>query len=219
MGLFAVLARGGRAALAAIAAATVAVGFHAALAGAGTQFTVNTTSDARDAHPGNGVCATIAGACTLRAAIQEANALPGADVIDVPTGTYALAIPPLNQNDITTGDLDITDSLAINGTGAGSTIVDAGTPPSGASPQVHGLDRLFEVLVDGGTVSFSGLTLSDGTAAEYGGAIANNSTATVTVTASTLTGNVAGKAGGAIDNHLGGTLEVRGSTLSANFAT
>src|SRR5918992_3834357 len=219
MGLFAVLARGGRAALAAIAAATVAVALHAALASAGAQFTVNSTSDARDAHPGNGVCATIAGACTLRAAIQEANALPGADVIDVPAGTYALAIPPLNQNDITTGDLDITDSLTIEGAGAGSTFVDGGNPPGGGSPQVPGLDRVFEVSVDGGAVTFSGLTISDGTAAEYGGAIANNSTATVTVNSSTLTGNVAGKAGGAIDNHLGGALEVRGSTLSANFAT
>jgi hypothetical protein len=44
---------------------------------------------------------------------------------------------------------------------------------------VHGLDRLFEVLSNGSAVSFSGLTLTDGFAAEYGSAIMNNSTATV----------------------------------------
>ena len=55
-------------------------------------FTVNSTSDAIDANPGNGVCETSTpGQCTLRAAIMEANALPGADTINVPAGTYNLA--------------------------------------------------------------------------------------------------------------------------------
>ena len=44
-------------------------------------FTVNSTADAVDARPGDGACATLAGQCTLRAAIQEANARPGADSI------------------------------------------------------------------------------------------------------------------------------------------
>jgi CSLREA domain-containing protein len=182
------------------------------------QYVVDSTADAVDSRAGDGVCSTVAGTCTLRAAIQEANAHPGADGIQVPSGTYELGIRPLNQNDVTTGDLDITDSVTIAGAGAGSTIVDAGAPLAGAPPQVHGLDRLFEVSVDGGTVAFSGLTISDGYAAEYGGAIANNSTATVTVDAANLTRNVAGKAGGAIDNHLGGNVEVRDSTVSSNFA-
>jgi large repetitive protein len=183
------------------------------------QFAVDSTADAVDSSVGDGACRTVAGTCTLRAAIQEANALPGADEIRIPSGTYELGSRPLNQNDITTGDLDITDSLTITGSGAGSTIVDGGTPPAGAPPQTHGLDRLFEVSVDGGTVAFSGLTFQEGTAAEYGGAIVNNSTATVTVSAATLTGNTAGKAGGAIDNHVGGNVDIRDSTVSSNFAT
>jgi CSLREA domain-containing protein len=182
------------------------------------QFTVNSTADALDASVGDGVCSTVAGACTLRAAIQEANANPGADEIQLPPGTYELGIAPLNQNDVTTGDLDITDSLTITGAGASSTIVDGGTPTPGGPARVRGLDRLFEVLADSGEVSFSGLTFSDGYAAEYGGAVMNNSTATVTVIASTLTGNVADKAGGAIDNHLGGALHVENSTLSNNVS-
>src|SRR5688572_10875507 len=188
----------------------------AAAASPGLTFEVDSTSDAVDANAGDGLCATRTGTCTLRAAVQEANARPGADAIRLPAGTYELAIPPLNQNDIATGDLDITDSLTIDGAGASSTIVDAGIPLPGAPPEVHGLDRLFEVLVDEGTANFSGVTLRDGYAAEFGGAIMNNSTATVTVSASTLTGNVAGKAGGAIDNHLGGAVDVRDSMLSGN---
>ena len=208
-----------RAVAASVAVAIAGVlGVQALAAGAGATFTVNTTADALDAVPGNGICATSGAACSLRAAIQEANARPGADTIVVPAGTYSLGIPPRNQNDITTGDLDVTESVAITGAGAGATIVDGGAPPAGAPPEVRGIDRVFEVLADGGAVSFAGLTVSDGYAAEYGGAIANNSTAVIDVAGSTLSGNVAGKSGGAIDNHLGGAVHVRSSSVSGNFA-
>jgi predicted outer membrane repeat protein len=183
-----------------------------------TTFVVNDTRDLVDAGVGNGECRTSAGTCTLRAAIQEANALPGADAIQVPAGTYEIIIPPRNENNITMGDLDVTDSLTITGAGAGSTIIDGGLPPAGAPPDRPGLDRLFEVLVDAGAVGLSGLTLRDGYAAEYGGALLNNSTATVTITASTVTGNVAGKTGGGIDNHVGGTVHIHDSSLSDNVA-
>src|SRR5918992_4919759 len=101
-------------ALALLAAALLVAGVVVWAHGGG-RFTVNSTADAVDSNPGDGTCRTAAGACTLRAAIQEANALPGADEIRLPAGTYALGIPPRNQNDVTTGDLDITDSLAISG--------------------------------------------------------------------------------------------------------
>lgn len=44
-------------------------------------FTVNDTGDAVDAIHGDGSCSTAAGVCTLRAAIEEANALAGTDAI------------------------------------------------------------------------------------------------------------------------------------------
>ncbi len=49
----------------------------------GAVFTVNSAENSNDVNPGNGVCETAAGngVCTLRAAIQETNALPGADTI------------------------------------------------------------------------------------------------------------------------------------------
>src|ERR671915_949898 len=171
------------------------------------RFTVNSTADARDASAGDGVCRTVAGACTLRAAIQEANARPGADEIQLPGGTYTLGIAGQNQNDATSGDLDITDSVTITGSGAGTTIVDG-----------NALDRVFEVAVAGGTVALSGLTITDGDADEYGGALLNSSTATVTVDSSAVTRSVAGKTGGGIDNHVGGEVHIRDSTLSDNFA-
>src|SRR3990170_3766443 len=76
------------AALLAIAAALLpTVWFLTTQAGAPSKFTVNSTGDALDAAAGNGVCATAAGVCTLRAAIQESNALAGTDVINfnIPT--------------------------------------------------------------------------------------------------------------------------------------
>ena len=43
--------------------------------------TVNTTDDESDTNPGDGKCQTINCDCTLRAAIEEANALAGKDTI------------------------------------------------------------------------------------------------------------------------------------------
>ena len=46
-----------------------------------SNFTVNSLADTPDALLNDGLCADASGACTLRAAIQEANANPAADVI------------------------------------------------------------------------------------------------------------------------------------------
>ncbi|MBN1331818.1 response regulator [Candidatus Dojkabacteria bacterium] len=50
-------------------------------------FTIDSTADTADASAGDGLCADAGGDCTLRAAIQEANALAGADNIyfNIPT--------------------------------------------------------------------------------------------------------------------------------------
>src|SRR6185436_6961472 len=65
--------------------------FAAPELGAAT-FTVNSTDDAPDALAGDGVCATSNGSCTLRAAIQEANALSGLDTIAFAIGAGAQTI-------------------------------------------------------------------------------------------------------------------------------
>src|SRR5918999_4603577 len=82
-------------------------------AGAALPIVVNDTADLPDNSVGNGVCATSAGRCTLRAAIQEANALLGHDTINVPPGTYELEVPSVNEDVPSTGDHDIADSVSI----------------------------------------------------------------------------------------------------------
>lgn len=57
--------------------ATLLTGLRPSPVAAQTTFTVTDTGDAPDANAGNGLCATGGGTCTLRAALQEANALTG----------------------------------------------------------------------------------------------------------------------------------------------
>lgn len=74
-------------------------------------YVVNTNGDQNDQLPGNGVCNDGAGNCSLRAAIQEANAFAGAQTIDFNLpgacgGSSILLDSPLP---------DITDSVTIDG--------------------------------------------------------------------------------------------------------
>lgn len=87
-------------------------------------FAVNSLLDLVDASPGDGLCASLAGACTLRAAIQEANAEPGGDLVTLPPGIYTLELPPVLEDDEGSGDLDIRDELDIRGAGAFVTLIE-----------------------------------------------------------------------------------------------
>ena len=61
-------------------------------------FVVNSTGDGGDASPGDGACQTATpGQCTLRAAIEEANATPGTDTIhfDIPTSESGYSPAPV----------------------------------------------------------------------------------------------------------------------------
>ena len=58
-------------------------------------FTVDSTGDGADSAPGNGTCRAPGNVCTLRAAIQEANALAGADLINfniAPAGAKTIVL-------------------------------------------------------------------------------------------------------------------------------
>ena len=87
-------------------------------------FVVDDTTDAVDVAAGDGTCATAAGSCTLRAAIQETNALAGSDAITLSAGEYVLAIPGSDEDEAAAGDLDVTGSLSVTGAAAASTIID-----------------------------------------------------------------------------------------------
>jgi len=86
-------------------------------------FTVDDLGDAGDISAGDGSCDTGEGVCTLRAAIEEANALAGDDTIQFSIiGTINIG-----------GSLPYnTGNLTINGPGASDLIIDA----SGAGEQV-----------------------------------------------------------------------------------
>lgn len=182
-----------------------------AQAGAAAAITVTTAADTVDAMPGDGVCADGAGACSLRAAVMEANALPGPDTINLSSVLYVLALPGFSENAGRTGDLDVSSSIVINGKGA---TVDAAD-----------LDRAFDVLA-GGSLTLSNLTVTNGSApttqgatpAESGGAIRSVGALAldgVSVTNSVVSGT--GASGGGII--AGGSLSIDRSTVSGNSAT
>ena len=122
----------------------------------GSVFLVNSLADVVDLVPGDGSCDTgnLVGSdpeCTLRAAIQEANALAGHQTITVPAGSYTLGIAGAGEDLAATGDLDVTADVTITGAGTSFTVVDAAS-----------LDRAFDVHA--GTMSISGVTIQGGAA-------------------------------------------------------
>lgn len=174
-------------------------------------FTVNSFADAVDANPGDGVCLTVGGVCTLRAAIQEANALPGPDVIALKAGTYMVTILGVSEDAAATGDLDIRDSVTINGVrgddeGDPETIIDGNGSVTG--------DRVLQVH-GGAAVTFSNLTVRNGNliTGDSGGGIQVSSTGSLTLNSSVVTHNTAAGAGG-IRN--AGTSLVLDSKITAN---
>lgn len=113
-------------------------------------FDVTSTDDNPDATI-DGTCADAEGACTLRAAVQEANANvdPTPDEINLPAGKYVLKETGPDEDAAATGDLDLIDPVNITGAGADLTIVQGKK------------DRVFEVPV-GGTAVITDLTVTKG---------------------------------------------------------
>lgn len=140
--------------------ATFLVGSTAppAQAAGGTEFIVDSTTDAPDVKPGDHICRTAALTCTLRAAIQEANASSGTDLVTLPPGRFRLSsVPWPRAGDhfeiaAVNGDLDITDGLTVRGAGAKLTTVDGA-----------GLDRVFTIAMST-TAEISDMTITGGDA-------------------------------------------------------
>jgi hypothetical protein len=181
-------------------------------------FAVTSPVDAVDANVGDGVCASGAGggACTLRAAVQEADAADGSSTITVPAGRYRLTIPPVPEAgsaadaEAGKGDLDLDGEIAIHGAGAGATILDAG-----------GVDRMFEtgstadVRIADLTVTGGDSTAGGSQEIDLGGAILNKGAITLERVA--LVGNLADGGGGMFS--IPGTVPViRDSLIAGNVA-
>ena len=101
----------------------------------------------------SGGCTAAPGDCSLRVAILMANDDPGNDVIHLPAGTYELSLVGQFDDGGRTGDLDVVDTVRIEGLGAEQTVIDAG-----------GIDRVFDVDVVGGGLTLRGVTVTGGVA-------------------------------------------------------
>jgi CSLREA domain-containing protein len=102
-----------------------------------TTFAVDSTADAVDANPGNGVCQSTLGGCTLRAALMEAATQDTPVLITLPAGVFDVNIPGDDEDEGATGDLDIRaldgEARVLIGQGPDKTII-----------RGHGLDRVFD---------------------------------------------------------------------------
>ena len=196
----------------AIAIATLSINADAAT------FVVNSQIDAQDIAPGNGVCETAAGngICTLRAAISEANALAGADIITLPTGTYTQALAAGNENVNAGGDFDITSPITINGDGSATTIIQAHAAAQTAN------ERVFHILAGGTAVTINGVTIRNGvnrssSAIGGGGIRVDGSSANFTLNNSIVTNNLSESRGGGIAVNKG-NVTVTNSAFTNNQA-
>jgi CSLREA domain-containing protein len=218
-----------------------ASGLRQPAAHAAAAFTVNSTGDGADSNISDNVCNDGAGNCTLRAAIQQANATPGADTINVTvTGTInlAAALPNLSSD------------ITISGPGANLLTVrrNAGgiygfNVGSGVTAGISGLTItgggaaantfLAAGLANGGTLNLTNCAVSDnvglgivnydaGKLTLTNCTVSGNtdqgidiSSGTVNVINSTVSGNsVNGGFGAGIENS--GVLKITGSTISGN---
>ncbi|MDQ4122566.1 MAG: hypothetical protein M3209_14100 [Acidobacteriota bacterium] len=173
-----------------------------AVASAAT-FTVNQTDDAGDL--------TCDATCTLRDAIDDANAASGADTIVFDGGVFGTP----QMITLTGGNLIITNSTNanVNITGPGSNLLAI----SGGNAS-----KIF-TITETPVVVISGITLTQGNAIgaspgnNYGGAIYNQGN--LTLNDVVITGNSATLDGGGIYVSTGDSLTINNSTISGNNAT
>jgi CSLREA domain-containing protein len=163
--------------------------------------TVNVATDEPDAAPGDGICDNGSGGCTLRAAIQEANAscvstAVTIDATSVPSGIIILTDPqplPSIQHDVN-----------LNGPGADNLTVDA-----------NNLYQVFSIN-NGRVVNINGLSIAHGDAGSgSGGGVLNDGT--LTMFDCNVFHNNAAKGGG-IQNTEHGTLTILSSNIESNIA-
>lgn len=180
-------------------------------------FTVNTTNDTADATPGDGICADAATQCSLRAAISEANALAGPDIITVGAVAYTQSLVAANEDLNAGGDWDVTSEITINGVSEASTILQAAATSGTAT------ERVINVRA-GANLTLSQMTIRNGrfngtmSAATRGAGIENVGILTlnnVTVRDNQVTSSSGNSIGAGIHN-AGTALTLTNSTVTAN---
>lgn len=174
--------------------------------------TVTTTADSVDASA-NCPSVTVAslpgpdGQTSFREAVCAANNNAGADTITFSiNGTFTL-VGAANEDNSSTGDLDIKGSLTIQGNGSSNTILDG-----------SGNERIFDVFPPSAiNFNLSGITIQNGdtrsTSFKEGGAMYLHNNVTTTLTNVQVINNFSG-ANGAIENR--GNLTISNSVISGN---
>jgi hypothetical protein len=133
-----------------LAAALFALAAGCGPAGGGG-LVVNSAGDAGDSHPGDALCRTAASAteCTLRAAMEEANARAGTDTITFNLPAGSLTIRPRAALPVITGVLTIDGTTQPGYSGSPIVIVDGsdlGTPLTNGMNTAAGSDVTFRGL-------------------------------------------------------------------------
>jgi CSLREA domain-containing protein len=197
-------------------------------ASADATFVVNDQSDAVDTNIGDGVCLATNGRCTLRAAIQEANAqyaahpgtmytisVPGAVTVFSNPRVYPLTLTGSGEDNAATGDLDIKCNLLLNTTNGRRALVNA----SGLG------DRAFHIIQPTSApinVTLVNVGFENGSVTARGGGMLIENAVSVTLTGlSVLTNTVTSQfaEGGGIDLQGGGTLTLNGVLVRGNHVT
>jgi hypothetical protein len=202
-------------------------------------FEVNRGSDTHDASTADGECRDKDGRCSLRAAVEQANALPGFDVIMLAARKYVLT---LKESLVITDWLNIygvsTESTVIDGAGAVGVLgVEPKTSPSEAYLYLQDLTITNGynqehigggiAISAGGFVTAHRLAVTDSkTKGSPGGGVAV--TGEFTCFDCTISGNSTPISGGGGVQHSGGGVFLDGpeagawlygTTISANSAT
>jgi CSLREA domain-containing protein len=200
-------------------------------------FVVDDQSDTVDNNLGDGVCLTTNAKCTLRAAIQEANAqyaghpgavytisLPGAPTVVSPPTVYSLTIAGSGEDLSATGDLDIKANLVLRTTNGQAALVSASSLT----------DRVFHIIQPpiGGeiNVTFQNIWIAQGVATDGGsdgriggGGLLIDSAGSVTLSNGGVLSNTVivpgtktGLGAGIFQNTRGGTLTLKNMQVNSN---
>ncbi len=187
-------------------------------------FTVNSTGDAQDAAPADGVCATVAGVCTLRAAIQSVNAAPaGLHTITFDETVFASpaiigmgsTLPAITSQVNIIGTANMTVILSgVGSVRSGFNIGPAGIVEISRLTIRDGRTTDGAAIFNGGRLIARNVDIHNNVATRFGGGIVN--TNRLTLIDSTVRGNT-GQLGGGIYNQ--NTMTLVNVTVSGNTGT
>jgi len=174
----------------------------------GATFTVNSSADTSDANPSDNLCLDLSGNCTLRAAVEQANALTSNDEINFAANISNISLAT---------QITITGNGSLTITGRGANLLNV--------TNISGNGRAFQSNT--ATLTITDLTVSDNRIASFNttsgvGMLVNGDAATfqrvVFNDNLNLSSRMNAADGGGI-NFIGGTHVIQNSTFSNNTSS